>query len=218
MNDTFQSKTPLLEDFSVLVLEPASQLKEYGARLKSLIKRSLSGFEEYGGVIDAVYRRLAKFEKIYEVEGASLLVLLDKNKALIGTAGVGPLAGLPVSEGMGEIRDLVISSPYRGRGLGAKLLRKTLNVATKLGYSRIYLETTPQMLNAQKLFKSFGFSPLPSQKQNSKPRPDFLKTKSKPAPKVSGGGQPVSPTTTKKKEEYPAYFILDDLIPSKEGA
>lgn len=206
MSDIFQPKHPQIDEFEVLVLRNPEQLSAYSEKLKSLITRSLSGFEEYGGVIDAVYRRLENFEKIYSSDGSAVFVMLDPNKSIIGTAGIGSLAGLPVSEGMGEIRDLVISTPYRGRGLGAKLLREALNTATGLGYSRIYLETTPQMLSAQKLFKSFGFSPLPSQKSNSKNIPDFVRTKTKQQSK--------SKTI---EENYPAYFVLDDLIQPHES-
>lgn len=127
----------------------------------NMIRQNLDNFEEAGSVLASTYRRLEHFVEVYSTPGATYLVVKDNNNgACIGGAGIGPLAGLPASEGIGEIRDLVIEKPYRGRGLGAQLLAVCLREAKRLGYRRLYLETTPQMVTAQKLFHRYGFRPI----------------------------------------------------------
>ena len=78
----------------------------------------------------------------------------------MGGVGIGPLQGLPPEEGVGEIRDMVLEEIYRGRGIGSRLLKRAIEEARKLGYGRLYLETTPQMHNARQLFLRFGFRPV----------------------------------------------------------
>jgi putative acetyltransferase len=126
-----------------------------------LIRRNLEGFEEAGSVLAATFRRLKAFFDCYNRDDSCFLVVRDgKSNKIIGGAGLGSLAGLPVSEGNAEIRDLVVDVAARGRGIGRKILEKALNSAEEIGYRRIYLETTPQMVTAQNLFVAFGFRPV----------------------------------------------------------
>jgi putative acetyltransferase len=127
--------------------------------LCDLIRRNLQGYEEAGSVLAATFRRLANLKEVYEAPGSRFFVIRDmkENGIPIGGAGIGSLHGLPPSEGLGEVRDLVLEEKYRGRGLGSRLLKRCVEEAKALGYKRLYLETTPQMENAQKLFIRFGF-------------------------------------------------------------
>lgn len=131
------------------------------SKVVRLIRKNLVTFPEAGSVLAATFRRLEHLGKIYQAEGSRFFVLRDLSvHHFIGAVGLGPLAGLPPSEGVGEIRDMVIDAPYRCRGFGRKLVEACLNAAREIGYKRIYLETTPQMQDAQKLFTSFGFQPV----------------------------------------------------------
>ncbi len=130
--------------------------------VKDLIRRNLAGYAEAGGVLTAIFRRLVDLRRVYEAEGARFFVLRDmaRDGLCIGGAGIGSLHGLPPSEGLGEVRDLVLEEGYRGYGLGARLLKRCVEEGKALGYRRLYLETTPQMDKAQKLFMRFGFRPI----------------------------------------------------------
>ena len=149
-----------------------------------LIRRNLSGYEEAGSVLAATFRRLENFYQVNSEVGSRYLVARDVSRGgeIIGGAGIGPLHGLSPSEGLGEVRDLVLEKSYRGRGLGTRVLKRCLDEARKLGYQRLYLETTPQMENAQKLFLRFGFRP------------------------VTQGSQKIG-----KGSPLPCYYILEDL-------
>jgi len=127
----------------------------------ALIERNLKPFEESGNVLAATFRRLESLVEVYREEGACFFVARDSVRdKFIGGVGLGPLHGLPASEGFGEIRDLVLEKSYRGRGIGAKLLRMSIDKATSLGYEKLYLETVPNMVTARRLFQRFGFRPV----------------------------------------------------------
>lgn len=155
----FLDKVQAMTSDDVLI-EPISAETEPFVR--DLIRRNLQGYEEAGSVLAATFRRLRDLLSAYRAEGANFFVLRDMTKSgtIIGAAGIGSLHGLPPSEGLGEVRDLVLEEAYRGRGLGARLLKRCVEEAKTLGYKRLYLETTPQMEKAQKLFLRFGFRPV----------------------------------------------------------
>jgi putative acetyltransferase len=151
-----------------------------------LIRRNLLGYEEVGSVLAATFRRLSDLISVYNREGSRFFVLRhsSSSSSCIGGAGIGSLHGLPPSEGLGEVRDLVLEESYRGQGLGARLLKRCVEEAKTLGYKRLYLETTPQMEKAQKLFIRFGFRPVT---------------------------QAHIDTRSKAPESIPCYYILEDL-------
>ncbi len=60
----------------------------------------------------------------------------------------------------GDIINLAIHPDLRSRGLGRKLLEFLLNRAKKSGIKRLVLEVRSRNANAQKLYASFGFSPI----------------------------------------------------------
>ncbi len=127
----------------------------------SIIRTNLDPFEEAGSVLAATYRRLNRFWDIYTAAGAAYwLVRESHTSSIVGGAGIGPFAGLNISEKIGEIRELVIQPQYRGMGAGKLILRHCLDFALQQGYQRIYLETTPQMQHAQQLFLRFNFKPV----------------------------------------------------------
>lgn len=124
-----------------------------------LIRRNLAGFNERETVLVATFRRLEKLMTSYTAQGCRFYVAKDsmKNNIPIACVGLGPLHGLPSSEGVGEIRDLVVEEEYRGRGLGGKLLHLCIGDAKNFGYNRLYLETSKHMKVAQRLFLRVGF-------------------------------------------------------------
>lgn len=136
--------------------------------MKEIIERNLRPFFGSGNIFAATERRLANFWDVYNQSGhAYIAISLKAGGRLIGGAGIGVLAGLPQSEGIGEIRDLVVDPEFRGQGLGAKLLQFCIMEAKLMGYRQLYLETTPQMEHAQRLFRRFGFKPVTSKQKKS---------------------------------------------------
>jgi putative acetyltransferase len=133
-----------------------------------IIRQNIGTFEEAGSVVSSTLRRLSRFFEIYNRDDSAFLIGMtpDQNK-MIGGVGIAPMAGLPASEGVAEIRDLVIAPEFRRRGIAKKLLKEILLIARQIGYTRAYLETTPQMEHAQRLFQSLSFRPVEHQRSES---------------------------------------------------
>ena len=147
-------------------------------QVAEMVRRGIGAYEEAGTVLASTFRRLENLATSYDGPGSTYIVARDKrpNDAVntgttgngsgssagrvIGGAGIGPLHGLSPLEGLGEIRDLVVSPDWRGHGIGARLLKRCLEDSKRLGYQRLYLETTPQMEQARKLFIRYGFRPV----------------------------------------------------------
>lgn len=126
-----------------------------------LIRRNMEAFGDKDSVLVATFRRISSLISVYGNEGCQLFVARDcKSQQLVGCAGLGPLHGLPISEKVGEIRDLVVEPDFRGLGIGSRLLHRCVKEARGIGYQRLYLETTPSMEHARKLFLRTGFRPV----------------------------------------------------------
>lgn len=174
----------MMKDLSKFTLAPLTVEKE-GA-VCSLIRRNLVGFDEHESVLVSTFRRLKHLHETYLQEGCKFWVASDSLAGKpVGCAGLGPFHGLPLSEGVGEIRDLVVEESMRGQGLGRLLLDQAITGAKTFGYRRLYLETSKSMIVAQKLFVSRGFRPVTEKSR-------FF-------------------TDPKGVEEVPCYYLLENL-------
>ncbi len=161
---------------------------ELEGAVAALMRRNLENYDEHENILIATFRRLKGLHEVYTREGCHFLVAIDEvnpNKP-IACVGLGPFHGLPLSEGVGEIRDLVVEESYRGRGIGKMLLDQSLQAAKSFGYRRLYLETTKNMLVAQRLFEGRGFRP------------------------VTEKGRLIS-NSEAKVEDMPSYYLLENL-------
>jgi len=174
--------TMLVEDIAIVTLD-----KESEGAMAEVITRNMEPYQEAGGVLAATWRRIQNLHDTYNKAGNIYITLRHaKSNELIGGAGLGSLAGLPSSEGKGEIRDLVIEERFRGRGLGKLLLKECLKKAREFGYQTVYLETTPQMEYAQRLFRNFGFRAIREKTESVAPGEDRVTS-------------------------LPCYFLLEDI-------
>jgi putative acetyltransferase len=81
--------------------------------------------------------------------------IAEENGTIIGGCGVYPTQGLP--EGCAELVKLYLSSSYRGKGTGWKLMEKTFDSAKRIGYRQLYLESLPELSKAISLYERAGF-------------------------------------------------------------
>jgi len=84
---------------------------------------------------------------------------------VIGGAGVYPTDGLP--NDTCELVKMYLLKEYRGLGIGRKLIEKCITAANTFGYKNIYLETTPELNSAIKMYEKFGFLPIEYRMGNS---------------------------------------------------
>ena len=68
-----------------------------------------------------------------------------------------------------EIKRMYVKSEFRRQGIGRALLQRIISEATKLGYTKIRLDTVFFAKEAQKLYRSFGFQEIPPYSESDIP-------------------------------------------------
>lgn len=84
--------------------------------------------------------------------------VVEENGKIIGGAGVSQLDNS--TENICELQKMYFLHEARGKGIGFQMIQKCLEAATQLGFEKCYLETLPEMLVAQHLYKKAGFECL----------------------------------------------------------
>lgn len=77
---------------------------------------------------------------------------------IVGGAGVSQLDNS--EENICELQKMYFLQEARGKGIGFEMIQKCLTKAKEFGYEKCYLETLPEMLAAQSLYKKVGFEYL----------------------------------------------------------
>jgi len=105
----------------------------------------------------------------------NLFELFQKNKAVynvaevdgrvVGGGGIYPTDGLP--DGVCELVKMWLLPEARGLGLGRAMIEKCLQQAKELGFSKVYLESMPELKQALNIYEKFGFQYLKTQMGNS---------------------------------------------------
>ncbi len=169
------------------VLAPLTKARE--EQTVDLIRNTLDQLQSVGAELGATKRKLDHFYHSYTQTGTIYLILIDTLlDNVMGGVGIVPFAGLDPSEGIGEIRELIVNPNYRRQGHGLRLLQAAFDTAVGLQYKRLYLEATEHMVPAEALFLSFGFRPVFIQQKKQKGRQD---------PLIRQNGQP-------------AFFVWED--------
>lgn len=88
----------------------------------------------------------------------SAYFVIEINGKIVGGAGVSQLDNS--TENICELQKMYFLQEARGKGIGNQMIQKCLEKATELGYEKCYLETLPEMLAAQHLYKKAGFEYL----------------------------------------------------------
>jgi putative acetyltransferase len=81
--------------------------------------------------------------------------VVDGNGKIIGGGGISQLDNS--TENICELQKMYFLQEARGKGIGFQMIQKCLEKATEFGYEKCYLETLPEMLTAQHLYKKAGF-------------------------------------------------------------
>jgi len=97
--------------------------------------------------LSGVYSNLRAIYFVIEIEGE-----------VVGGAGISQLEN--TTDNICELQKMYFLPHARGKGLGAKMIRRCLEIAKELGYEKCYLETLPYMKSAVKLYEKTGFKVL----------------------------------------------------------
>ncbi|PCH75889.1 MAG: GNAT family N-acetyltransferase [Flavobacteriaceae bacterium] len=82
--------------------------------------------------------------------------VIEKNGKIVGGAGIMQLEDADPL--ICELQKMYFSPSVRGIGMGAKMMELCLKFAKSAGFKKCYLETLPQMKEAQRLYKKVGFN------------------------------------------------------------
>lgn len=92
--------------------------------------------------------------------------------ARIGGTAVGCAAIREIATGVAELKRMYVRQAARGRGVARAIAQRLIADARSIGYERMKLDTSADMYEAQKLYRSLGF--VPTERYNDDPIEDTL--------------------------------------------
>lgn len=92
------------------------------------------------------------FASLIDRPGVELLTMEDRDEGVIGYAVLWCILD------QGELANVAVTPRLRGRGLGAHLLSRVLDVARERGIESLYLEVRASNARAAELYRRFGFT------------------------------------------------------------
>ena len=98
-----------------------------------------------------------EIDKMYESyqSNRSRYFIVEENNKILGGAGINELKNGDIN--ICELQKMYFRKSLRGRGIGDKMIELCLDFAVESNYKKCYIETMPNMVNAQKLYIKKGF-------------------------------------------------------------
>ncbi|MDO5693919.1 MAG: GNAT family N-acetyltransferase [Pseudomonadota bacterium] len=135
--------------------------REYAEQLG--VNLDFQGFEEELAGLPGDYA---------EPHGALLLAWVDGE--LAGCCALRPTDDVDYANAA-EMKRLFVRKAFRGFGLGRTLAEAILEVAVRLGYGSVLLDTLDDMESARALYEDLGFEEIPPYYHNPLPGAHYLK-------------------------------------------
>ena len=138
--------------------------QEDNAALSKIVKGTLAEFGAnhpgtvyYDATTDILFEVFQKDKSVYNV--------VELNGEIVGGGGIYPTDGLP--DDTCELVKMYLLPQARGLGLGKIMIEKCIEQAKEKGFSKIYLETMPELKQALNVYAKFGFEYLEGPMGNS---------------------------------------------------
>ena len=131
-------------------------IREIEARDNAVVERIIRAcLVEFGANHDgtAWSDDLSRFSELYSDGKSRYWVAEDENGTVVGGVGIGALSD---ADGVCELQKMYCLPHARGRGAAHLLIERALAFAS-LHYTHCYLETTENMLAAQRFYEKHGF-------------------------------------------------------------
>ena len=136
-----------------IMKNPATQLSVHRATSEesNAAWEIVLGYYEAAGVVARDARD--DFERIYFCEGAGVWLATSAN-TIVGCVALRPLAKFANSA---EVKRLYVRPEHRGLGIAKSLYESLEKYAREGGYDWLYLDTTDEMVAAQRFYAALGF-------------------------------------------------------------
>src|ERR1043166_1467115 len=131
------------EDNPVIASIVRSVMQEYGADPKTTVLGE--------PVLDTMFQNYQLPRCVY--------FIAEENNVIAGGCGVAPLAG--GDDDTCELQRMFLKKEARGKGIGKALMEACFKSAREFGYKKMYIESFSNMDRALRLYRSYGFQPLP---------------------------------------------------------
>jgi putative acetyltransferase len=125
--------------------------------IASIIRKTLAEFgANHPGTVyfDASTDHLSS---VFQQPGSSYTIV-EINDRIVGGAGIFPSDGL--GDGVVELVKMYLLPEARNLGIGNHLIEEQCKKARELGYSKVYIETMPELKKAVSLYERHGFNYL----------------------------------------------------------
>ena len=121
-------------------------------------KAAISLFKEYVSQINVDLsfqnfdKEIKEIKSQYSRPHGAIFIAYDFGKVPIGCSGLRRF-----EDSICELKRMYLKKEFRGRGIGKRLLIKSIEVGKELGYEKMRLDTLPSMESAIRLYKKIGF-------------------------------------------------------------
>ena len=106
---------------------------------------------------------IAHWQEEYDGRTGTLLLVEDPAGEVVGTAAVRLLG-----PGLGELKRMWLRPACQGRGLGRRLMDRSLAEARRLGCRALRLDTESRLEAAVHLYRAYGFAEIPRYNDNAR--------------------------------------------------
>ena len=129
------------------------------------IERSAKEFDSYGQGLDAWTRYYGNKE--HELLDRMVFIESDKGEKVATATAFYDVTGRDTS-GAGWLHWVAVKRSHQGKGLSKPLIRHTLEIMKKHGYTQAKIPTQTTTWLACKIYLDFGFVPIPKNAVNSR--------------------------------------------------
>lgn len=143
----------ILEDIDIVPIQ-----QQHNASIATIIRTAL---EEFGAnkpgtvYFDASTDTLSE---LFNTTAKSQYYIALHNNMVVGGAGIFPTESLP--NDTIELVKMYLHPSARNIGLGKKMIQFCMASAKQLGFTKLYLETLPELNKAVKVYENLGFQYL----------------------------------------------------------
>ena len=89
--------------------------------------------------------------------------------AFVAEVAVGCCCLIPMEAGVFELAKMTVATPFRGKGIGRKILTYTIDQARSLGARKLFLGSNSRLADAIHLYEAHGFRHLKPEDAPSSP-------------------------------------------------